>query len=36
MLKDQPKPFLTKLYKMVDEKETDGIVSWTPAGASTR
>mmetsp|Transcript_38906 Transcript_38906/g.81670 ORF Transcript_38906/g.81670 Transcript_38906/m.81670 type:complete len:412 (+) Transcript_38906:172-1407(+) len=28
----QPKPFLTKLYKMVDEPETDSIVSWTPAG----
>ena len=27
-----PKPFLNKLFKMVDEAETDAIVSWTPAG----
>ncbi len=27
-----PKPFLTKLYKMVDEVETNTIVGWTPAG----
>jgi hypothetical protein len=28
----QPKPFLSKLYKMVDEEETDHIVSWTQTG----
>uniref|UniRef100_A0A7S0P3I6 HSF-type DNA-binding domain-containing protein n=1 Tax=Calcidiscus leptoporus TaxID=127549 RepID=A0A7S0P3I6_9EUKA len=28
----QPKPFLTKLFKMVDEDDTNHIVSWTPAG----
>lgn len=28
----QPKPFLSKLYKMVDEEETNHIVAWTQAG----
>jgi len=27
-----PKPFLTKLFKMVDDPDTNNIVSWTPAG----
>lgn len=27
-----PKPFLAKLYKMVDEADTNAIVSWTKAG----
>eukprot|EP00967_Tisochrysis_lutea_P075907 scaffold102443_cov35-Tisochrysis_lutea.AAC.2 len=28
----QPKPFLAKLYKMVDEEDTNEIVAWTQAG----
>mmetsp|Transcript_20768 Transcript_20768/g.46475 ORF Transcript_20768/g.46475 Transcript_20768/m.46475 type:complete len:379 (-) Transcript_20768:1729-2865(-) len=28
----QPKPFLAKLYKMVDEEETSNIISWTVPG----
>lgn len=28
----QPKPFLSKLFKMVDEEATNHVVSWTPAG----
>ena len=28
----QPKPFLSKLFKMVDEEDTNHVVSWTPAG----
>ena len=28
----QPKPFLVKLFKIVDDAETDATVSWTAAG----
>lgn len=29
-----PAPFLSKTYEMVDDSQTDDIVSWTPTGHS--
>ncbi|KAL1510521.1 hypothetical protein AB1Y20_006824 [Prymnesium parvum] len=29
---NEPKPFLAKLYKMVDDPETDHIITWLPSG----